>query len=113
MSNPEIQPMMDAIGFTYSPNSIENDRLNTDLSAYPNPSASGFTIGFSINKSVAINLDIYNLTGAKVQSVINREMHNPGRHTVKIDKYSLKSGIYFARLEMNDEYVKTIKLIVK
>ena len=113
MSNPEIQPMMDAIGFTYSPNSVENVRANTDLSAYPNPSASGFTIGFSISKSAVVNLDIYNLTGAKVQSVINRETHNPGRHTVKIDKNSLKSGIYFARLGMNDEYVKTIKLIVK
>jgi hypothetical protein len=113
MSNPEIQPMLDAIGFTYAPNSVDPVQSVTDLSVYPNPSSADFTINLRISKNSLVNLDIYNLTGARVQNVINHEIYKPGRYFIEIEKNYMKPGIYLARLLVNDDNVKTFKLIVK
>jgi len=113
MSNPEIQPMMDAIGFIHESNSIENSKTDAEFSVYPNPSDREFTFSFMTDKKSEVDLDIYNLTGMKVQSVITHKVYTPGRYNIEDEKDNLKPGIYFSRLRMNNAAIKTIKLIVK
>ena len=111
MSNPEIQPMMDAIGITYYPYSVKEIQADNNLSVFPNPSASGFNVRFKTDKTSRVQLDIYNMAGMKVKCIITHDRINPGWHIYKIDKENIDPGIYLARLTINNKEIKTIKLI--
>ncbi|RMG29868.1 MAG: T9SS C-terminal target domain-containing protein, partial [Methanobacteriota archaeon] len=55
------------------------------------------TIEFEIQKSGPVTLEIFNLMGQKVASVVNQNL-NPGTYKVIVDGSNLASGIYFYRL---------------
>jgi hypothetical protein len=111
MSNPEIQSMMDSIGFTYSPNSVKKIYMNNDLSVFPNPSASGFFIKFKTDKASRVQLDIYNIAGEKVKCIITQDRFYSGWHIYKIDEGNMEPGIYLVRLTLNNKEIKTTKII--
>jgi hypothetical protein len=113
MSNPEIQPMMDAIGIIYYPYSVKEIHTDDGLSAFPNPSASGFNIKFKTEKTSQVQLDIYNMAGMKVKCMITDDRVNPGWHIYKIDEENMEPGIYLSRLTINNKEIKMIKLIKK
>jgi hypothetical protein len=72
---------------------------------YPNPVNSFTTIRYRLPKSSFITLDLYNLLGEKIASLV-REFKPAGVHTAKFDfensisgnKRILSSGVYFYRL---------------
>jgi hypothetical protein len=111
MSNPEIQPMMDSIGITYYPYSVKEISADNDLSVYPNPSASGFVIELKTDKTSQVQIDIYNMAGMKIECIIRSERVNPGEHIFRIDAENMEPGIYMARLILNNNDIKTVKLI--
>ncbi|MFH0991484.1 MAG: aryl-sulfate sulfotransferase [bacterium] len=67
---------------------------------YPNPFNSSTTISFQLQVRSRIRLEIYNLTGQRVASFIDREVE-AGTHKV-IWRTSEASGIYFCHLEVTD-----------
>ncbi len=111
MSNPEIQPMMDAIGITYYPYSVKEIYSDDDISVFPNPSASGFIIKFKTGMASQVQLDIYNLVGKKIKYTLIHDKVNPGWYSCKIDEENMEPGIYLARLTLNNKEIKTIKLV--
>jgi hypothetical protein len=70
MANPEIQPMMDSIGFVHSPNFLEEvkgpagQKRSQMLSAYPNPAAGGCKVSFMVNHTARVRLEVYDMTGS-------------------------------------------------
>jgi hypothetical protein len=111
MSNPEIQPMMDAIGITYYPYSVKEIYADDDISVFPNPSASGFIIKFKSSMTSQVQLDIYNVAGTKVECTITHDIVNPECHIYKINEENMEPGVYLARLILNNKEFKTIKLV--
>lgn len=89
MANPEIQPMLDAIGFVTDPNAIE-ERANWPVTIQPNPFNTTLRITSSKDLSRIV---ITNLLG---QKVINMEQGMD--ETVQLDVSSLKSGLYIVSL---------------
>lgn len=63
---------------------------------YPNPSEGRFTFEWSIDVEGQYSLEIYNIIGQEVKSIINSRMD------VAIYKYNVgllfASGVYFAKL---------------
>ncbi|MCU0645228.1 MAG: DUF4185 domain-containing protein [bacterium] len=64
---------------------------------FPNPFNSTTTIAFSLKQSGFTELEIYNLIGQKVKTVLNHNL-NAGGHRVLFDASALPSGIYLYRL---------------
>jgi len=112
MSNPEIQPMMDAIGFYDSPNSLDHRGSGNAFTLFPNPAASHCTLRFKVDKTSAIRLGIYDVGGKRVQEVIRQEIFHPGTYTVSIHRGHLPPGVYLVRLEPVDGLTYTKKLMI-
>lgn len=65
---------------------------------YPNPFNPVTNISFSVPKSSPVKLNIFNIRGELVKTVIN-ETKSPGNYQISFDASGLSSGIYFYRLE--------------
>ncbi|HSG28583.1 MAG TPA: T9SS type A sorting domain-containing protein, partial [Candidatus Krumholzibacterium sp.] len=76
----------------------------------PNPFNPATTIRFSIARKGYVSLNIYDVTGRMVAKVLNKEM-DEGDHSVSFQANGLASGVYFYRLETNDE-IQTRKMIL-
>lgn len=98
---------------------IHNDTpvipLVTQLNgAYPNPFNPSTTISFDIAETVMITIDIYNVKGQKVRSLINEEI-KPGRYNVvwngkNANNRNVSSGVYFFKMQAG-EYKKINKVL--
>lgn len=64
---------------------------------YPNPFNPTTSITYSISKAGMVNLNIYNLLGQKVTTLVERNQ-TEGSYKIKFDATNLSSGIYFYRL---------------
>jgi hypothetical protein len=112
MSNPEIQPMLDAIGFYDSPNAVEEFATDPEISVYPNPASGDFQLTFSTERNAEVQLDLYSMTGQLNHNVLNRTMFTPGRHSVNIPKRGMTPGIYMVRLIINGSDIRTARIII-
>jgi hypothetical protein len=77
---------------------------------YPNPFNPSTMISFTIPHRENVTLDVYNLLGQKVTSIINREMDG-GNYDIRYDASSLSAGIYFYTLKAGS-YVSTKKMML-
>lgn len=77
---------------------------------YPNPFNPATTIRFTIPEKVKVTLDVYNLIGQKVATLVNDEI-NAGQHEVKFDGSNLSSGIYLYKIQAGD-FVSVKKMLL-
>jgi hypothetical protein len=91
----------------------ENQLISTfSLSQnYPNPFNPVTTIDFSIDEPSFVCLKVYNIQGKEVEVLAN-DQYNAGMYTVKWNSQGLPSGLYFYRLETNDQKL-TRKMIIQ
>lgn len=83
--------------------------------AYPNPARGIANIRFAIPKRTDVRLDIYDITGRRVKSLLNGKL-NPGYYTIVWngrDMFGRKvaSGIYFYRLKAG-KFISSKKLVL-
>lgn len=111
MSNPEIQPMVDAI---FNDNSNPGkEMMNKSLSLFPNPASGDFQLIFNTMAPSKVQLDLYSMTGQHTAQVVNRVKYDAGEHQIKIDTGGMVPGLYLARLVLNEEEAGTIRLMIK
>lgn len=65
---------------------------------YPNPFNPVTTISFSLPNASVARLDIYNIRGQRVATLVN-ELLDAGDHVITWDASNLASGVYLYRLE--------------
>lgn len=97
-----------------------NDNNNVNLVTrlqgnYPNPFNPETTISFSTQKDNLVTLDIYNIKGQRVKTLIN-EHKTAGQHSVvwngtDDNNRNVSSGVYFYRMR-NGEFSSTKKMIL-
>ncbi len=78
------------------------------LTCFPNPLADHTTIRFQTLSPDKVSLVIYNLSGAKVKTLIN-EFLTSGVYSVEFDGKGLPAGIYFCVLQ-DGSITKTLKI---
>jgi len=74
----------------------------------PNPFNPSTTISFSIPADGHVTVDIYNVAGQKVESLVNDFM-NTGKHSVVWDVSGFSAGMYFYTVKSGD-FTKTMKM---
>ena len=77
---------------------------------YPNPFNPSTVISFSIPERESVSLDVYNLLGQKVSSIVNGEME-AGRYEFRFDAANLSAGIYFYTINAGS-FVSTKKMML-
>ncbi len=97
---------IDNLSFDTSITSVENtgNLLPQKFSLYqnyPNPFNPITKIKFILPKSGRVVLDVYNMLGQKVTTLMNGEM-NVGYHEVQFDGSDMASGVYYYQLEAGD-----------
>ena len=91
----------------------KNDLNITNITIYPNPSNSSFTIQSSINTEDKVQLTIFDVRGKKVKTLSNK-FKNTGFISTRWDSKDqngqrVASGIYFVSLVLNNQNnLKTI-----
>ncbi len=86
------------------------------LQNYPNPFNPSTTIGFSVSQSGSVLLDIYDLTGRHVRTLLSGQTA-AGHHTVRWDGRddrgsSVGSGVYFYRLKAGANSAVSKKMLL-
>ncbi len=77
---------------------------------YPNPFNPTTTIEFDIQKTGQVLLEVYNINGQKVATLVNRQM-NPGSYSATFNAGNLSSGVYFYKLR-TAEFSSVKKMIL-
>lgn len=83
---------------------------------YPNPFNPSTTIKYSLPEEGLVTLKIYNALGEEVKTLAN-EIQSAGVYNISFDASGLSSGIYFYRIQANDnssskQFVETKKMIL-
>lgn len=79
-------------------NSIAEQKENlSDLAIFPNPSYGKFTIQFNAKESKSSIMNVLDLQGRTVHSVVQNI--NPGDNKFMVDLEGVKPGIYFIKLD--------------
>ncbi|MFO7810360.1 MAG: T9SS type A sorting domain-containing protein, partial [Candidatus Delongbacteria bacterium] len=83
---------------------------------YPNPFNPSTVIKFNIEKTAMVKLDIFDINGQLVNTLVNRNM-NSGAHSVNWtakdrNGNDLSSGIYFYRLSLDGKAAATKNMIL-
>ncbi|MCD4828318.1 MAG: T9SS type A sorting domain-containing protein [Candidatus Cloacimonetes bacterium] len=82
------------------------------LTAYPNPFNPETTLRFDLEHPGQVSLDIYNVRGQLVATLLD-EPRPAGAHTVTWTADGCTSGIYFAKLKINNQNTTTKLLLLK
>jgi len=81
------------------------------LQNYPNPFNPSTNISFSLKESGKVNLDIYNMLGQKVATLIDQNM-SKGDHAVTFNGSNLASGVYIYRLAVDNKFAAVKKMML-
>lgn len=79
---------------------------------YPNPFNPRTIIPFDLTERGVVNLEIYDILGRKIETLINEEMA-PGHYEIEFDASRLSSGKYIYRLYFGDEQVSKFMIFMK
>ncbi len=78
---------------------------------YPNPFNPSTAIGYRLSEASNVRLDIYNMLGQKVQTLVN-ERKNTGKYFVTFHADGLPSGIYYYTLSAGNGLSQTRKMLL-
>ena len=94
-------------------NSRQDTPMRTELLGnYPNPFNPVTVIPFHLEEPSVISLTIYNALGQQVSRPVSEMSHRAGIHSVSFNAQNLPSGFYFYRLEDDNGWSQTRKMIL-
>jgi hypothetical protein len=92
----------------FNSSSIINEN---SFAIFPNPFSENTMIQYDLKNDATIELSLYNLLGAKVETLINTKQ-SKGKHQFNLTKEKLNAGVYFFTLSI-DNIRSTKKIIVQ
>ena len=105
--------------FNFSESVSTDDELFTGIPErvaleqnFPNPFNPTTQIQFSLTSAQQVSLDVYNVVGQRVATLLNDASRGAGSHTVTFDASRLSSGVYFYRLALQNGEQMTRKMML-
>ncbi|MCP4582112.1 MAG: alpha/beta fold hydrolase, partial [candidate division Zixibacteria bacterium] len=101
----------------HSTTGVNDDNINipntTILSQnYPNPFNSSTTIEYTLNESSNVKLEIYDILGRKIETLLD-EQQAAGHRKINWNASQYSSGIYFYKLSNGDNSVSKRMVLLK
>jgi len=92
-------------------NDVVTPKSFTLAQNYPNPFNARTNINFELAKASRVELAVYDISGAKVATLVNRNFE-AGSHQVNWDANTISSGVYYYTLKTGDgEITKKMTLL--
>ena len=88
-----------------------NSHTLNQLVAYPNPVKNNLTISYPLPLSGLTTLDIYNISGSKIKSIVSENV-TTGKFKAEINIDELPNGFYIVKLT-NRNNIKCVKISVE
>jgi hypothetical protein len=111
----EKTKMIMVIGDTQFINEQQEELLPKEITInpnYPNPFNPSTTLRFSLPEQTEVQVQVYNVLGQRVSTLINNETRQAGVHTVTFDGSQRASGMYFAVFEIGEQrFIQKMTLI--
>lgn len=99
------------LGPTATVDVSEYNGRDISVSAYPNPIVDNTIISFEVENDSKLSITLYDVKGRIItNSVLNKEVTS-GNHTSKIDASNLASGVFFAKVTLENKTGKSVKII--
>jgi hypothetical protein len=96
------------------PNILNEEKIiilsECNFSVYPNPFNPTTTISFYLNEAADISLDLYNVRGQLINTIVKGRF-NRGQNGILFNDEELNSGIYFINLIINNKRMLSEKVI--
>lgn len=73
-----------------------------NVNVYPNPISQSANIEFTLNQSTKVKASVYDMLGRNVMDLFEGEMLS-GNQNIRMEASGLNEGIYFIRIEMNNQ----------
>jgi endonuclease I len=83
------------------------------LQNYPNPFSGETTLSFHLEHQAVVGLDLYNVEGRLVSTIIGDRFLPGGMHRIEYDGSDLPSGVYFCRLSAGEVTLTRRMLLLK
>lgn len=83
------------------------------VNSYPNPSPGDATIVFDLPAPQRISLDVYNLLGRRVDTLLDETSLAAGVHAVTVAVSDWPSGLYIYRLQSNEQQATGQLLLIR
>lgn len=91
---------------------IDNNEILTKLNIYPNPVNGNTTIKFDLSISTNISIEITDMIGNKIKTIVSTKFFNQGKQAIDINTAELNSGVYILRLQYKSKtYNKKIIIL--
>ena len=93
--------IIDDLAFSQTPTAIVEVSAESNIeNVYPNPAQNQATVVYTINDRSNVILNVYDMVGNKVSSVVNENQSN-GKYRAEINTENLPVGIYLVNLMVN------------
>ncbi len=86
---------------------------STSLATRPNPAQDKLQILYGLREPLTVTLELLNMTGQVVQTIITNQTQAAGQYTLTSDLSVLGNGVYLLRLKTNKELLTTRVDVVK
>jgi hypothetical protein len=105
----------DVFVFKYGPVSgiepeLERPERLYSLENYPNPFNASTILTYNISEPGNVNLAVYNILGQQVANIFEG-MQKAGEHNITWDATAFPTGVYFARIKM-EEHSEALKMVL-
>jgi hypothetical protein len=93
---------------------MEDQPINKQVyfSVYPNPGNGEFTVSYNVLKRADVRVDIYDLRGVLIKTVVNVPGQYEGKYQIPVNLSELPNGIYMVSL-INNGKRNTGKLVIE
>jgi len=102
---------MSSTEFTTGYVGVSEKIKSTDLTVFPNPFNDKTNVSFYLNSSQNVTIDVYDAMGKKV-STIDSGLLTEGSQMLELDGSELTKGVYFIRMNINNELISK-KIIIE
>jgi hypothetical protein len=79
---------------------------------YPNPVVEQTTFKYRLTETANISLTVYDISGKKVATLVDRETKEAGSYEAVLHAHDLHNGVYIATLANNSHVVQSFKFNV-
>ena len=80
---------------------------------FPNPVKDVTTIRYTLSSASNVSIDVYDVTGKKVGSIVTNETKQAGTYEVQWNASGFSNGIYIATLRVAGDVVQSMKMTVQ
>lgn len=112
MSNPEIEPMLNAIGFRpVGVQGHESHGEGSGLSLFPNPAGDELRVAFNLESSANVAFALYNASGTRL-GILQESKLEAGKQNLTLDVSRLQPGLYYLQSLINGRAGSSSKAII-